>query len=139
MSREKIVHNAHTVVSIETVDRNEVVGLYYYPEEKAKWYRKGKRAGFEYALGTYRYTQEELEKGELFDIPFPVEGEKAYYRPYVKVTFVNKEQQVINCQTIERARQVALKLELAFAKNRIEGWHSNPFTNINQIVNELEN
>jgi hypothetical protein len=132
MNKDQSNYNAHTVVSIHVVDKKENLELTWYPERKKSFWKKHIPEGFESIWGTKRYTKKELEEAVYHETSFIVENTTVYYRPYIKIVFVNNEKVIIDCKDIERTKELAEQISNQFELHQME--HNSTFFNIKEYV-----
>lgn len=80
------IFNLETIVSVEVHDKQECLYLTYCPFKKSFWGTT--KEGFHDIFGS-SYTKAELESTGYNRVRLVVEDNKAFYKPYVELTFTS--------------------------------------------------
>ena len=110
----KIVYDLEKLVSVHIVDKRISLELFYCEfEAKKHWWNKDKLEGF-YNMYRIIWDQSntpipviELVNGQYDNTKYIVENKVAYYKPYVKLSFINGEIKIVNCETYDEAETIA--------------------------------
>lgn len=110
----KIIYDLKKLVSVKIVDKRSSLDLFYREYiPKKHWWNKERLEGF-YDSYTLICNEDappipeiDLVNGKYDEIKYIVENKVAYFKPYVKLSFINGDIQIINCDTYDEAKLIS--------------------------------
>jgi len=103
-----ITYGSDKILSIEAFDKKQYPGIYY---------ESGYFSDIKHGAHVLRYSKKDLEKGTSGYPPFIVEDNKVYYKPYVKVIFINNSEIIMPCNSFSKAKKLKETLVRKFLTN----------------------